>query len=342
MKVLLTGAFGNVGQRTLKLLLKRGYEVRCFDQPNSRNMRIASEINRLGDYEVVWGDIRDLDLIDEIVKGVDSIIHLAAIIPPLAYAKPDLAYSVNVEGSLNLLRAAEKEKTPPRFIYASSIAVHGNRMKYDPPTKVDDPIDPLEYDNYATHKVIVERNLNESTIPWVILRFAAITPFELSWKIPDIMFDIPLDQRIEVVDSRDVALACVNAIDRDVVKEILFIGGGKGNQLYQREFIEKMLGVLGVGMLPENAFRQAKNIDDYYHCDWMDTKRAETLLQFQKHTFDDFIKDFKKLVRLRRFLISFFRPIARSVLLKKSPYYKKTNKKIQRKRTRKNISPTST
>ena len=327
MKVLLTGAFGNVGQRTLKILLNRGHSVRCFDLKNPRNVQLEARLRKNGIFETVWGDIRDSKTINKLVKDVDAIIHLAAIIPPLAYEKQNLAYDVNVKGSINLIRAAEKINNPPRFVYISSIAVHGNRMDKEPPTRVDDPLDPLDYDNYAKHKIEVEKEFWKSKIPWVILRFAAVTPFEMSWKIPDLMFEVPLEQRIELVDSRDAALACVNALSANVIGKTLFIGGGKGNQLYQREFLSKMLEVLGIGMLPDEAFKPVNSINDYYHCDWMNTKEAQELLNFQKNTFNDFLKVYKKKVSFRRFLISLFKPLVRAILLEKSPYYSKKKKK---------------
>ena len=334
MKVLLTGAFGNVGQRTLTLLLERGYSVRCFDIKNSRNIAIESKINQKWDFETIWGDIRDMTTTEKVVQDIDWIIHLAAIIPPLAYEKPELAYDVNVNGSSYLLNAAEKMKPQPKFIYASSIAVHGNRMQFHPPTRVDDPINPLEYDNYAQHKVEMEKRLKESNIQWVILRFAAITPFEMSWKIPDIMYEIPLDQRIETVDSRDVALACVNAMDSKVLSKTLFIGGGKGNKLLQEEFVSKMLEAFGIGMLPKEVFKPARTIDDYYHCDWMDTKEAQELLRFQEHTFEDFIRVYRKKIGFRRFIIKIFRPLVRFILIRKSPYYEKKRKSRDRYRVK--------
>ncbi len=340
MRVLLTGAFGNVGQRTLEVLLKKEYEVRCFDLKTPRNVNIESHLRKLGKFEVVWGDIRDSNVVNRLVKDVDYIIHLAAIIPPLAYDMPELAFAVNVTGTTNLLEAAENCSVPPKFIYISSIAVHGNRMKYEPPTIADDPLDPLSYDNYAQHKVEMEMKFWNSKLPWVILRFAAVTPFELTWNVPDIMYAIPLEQRIEIVDSRDAALACVNALSADVVGKTLLIGGGKGNQLYQREYVSKMLEALGIGMLPESAFKQVKTDDDYYHCDWMYTKDAQELLNFQQHTFDEFLYIFKKKIRFRRFLISLVKPIARNYLLKKSPYYTKQKRTKRKRRTQR--KPVST
>jgi nucleoside-diphosphate-sugar epimerase len=330
MRVLLTGAFGNVGQSTLEVLLTKGYFVRCFDLKNPRNLKVERKMKKLGQFETIWGDIRDQDLCSKLVKDVDVIIHLAAIIPPLAYEVPELAYAVNVGGATNILRAAESRKTPPKLIYASSIAVHGNRMGFEPPTKITDPMIPLDYDNYAIHKMEMEEKIVNSNIPWTILRFAAITPFELGWNIPDIMYEIPLKQRIEVADTRDVGLACANAVEVDTVGKILFIGGGKGNQLYQLDYVSKMLEALGIGMLPEEAFKQPKSIDDYYHCDWMNTDEAQKLLKFQRHTFDDFLSVFKKKISFRRFLVKLFKPTVRGILLSKSPYYKEQRKKRNR------------
>ena len=217
MKVLLSGAFGNVGESTLKELLKKGYDVRCFDLKNPRNARIRNKLSKYGIFEVIWGDIRDKETVCNLVQGVDCIIHLASIIPPLAYERPKLAFEVNVQGTKNLINAAEKMENPPKFIYSSSIAVHGNTMNKKPPTKINDSFKPLDYDNYAKHKIEIEQTLWASRLPWIILRFAAITPFDMKWDIPDIMFEIPLKQRIEIADTRDVGLACSNAVEADKI-----------------------------------------------------------------------------------------------------------------------------
>ncbi len=327
MRVLLTGAFGNVGQSTLEVLLRKKYFVRCFDLKNPRNLKIEKKMKKLGEFETIWGDIRDSSISDDLVKNIDVIIHLAAIIPPLAYEQPELAYAVNVGGATNILRAAEGLKTPPKLIYASSIAVHGNRMEFEPPTQISDPLIPLDYDNYAQHKMEMEEKITKSNISWTILRFAAITPFEMGWNVPDIMYEIPLKQRIEVADTRDVGLACANAVEVDTAGKILFIGGGIGNQLYQLDYVSKMLEALGIGMLPEEAFKPAKSVEDYYHCDWMNTDEAQKLLKFQRYSFEDFIRVFKKKIGFKRFLVKLFKPTVRGILLSKSPYYKKQKKK---------------
>lgn len=59
MKVLLTGAFGNVGISALEELVKRGHTVRCFDLKTKANERKARRFG--GQIEVMWGDLHRLE-----------------------------------------------------------------------------------------------------------------------------------------------------------------------------------------------------------------------------------------------------------------------------------------
>ncbi|MHA1686692.1 MAG: NAD-dependent epimerase/dehydratase family protein [Candidatus Heimdallarchaeaceae archaeon] len=330
MKVLVTGAFGNVGQSTIKALIEKKYKIRCLDIKTKRNMKTAKKIRKkYAQMEVIWGDIRDTSIVEEAVNGVQSIIHLAAIIPPLSEIKPDFAYSVNVEGSMNLIKAAMKQEPKPRFIFTSSVSVYGRKMHMPPPRKVTDILNPIEY--YGEHKITIEKELQKTQLSWTILRLGAVTPNYVPWSIPPMMFDIPLDQRIEVVHTLDVGIACANAVTAPVERKILHIGGGPKCQMLERDFLMKMFDGMGLGMLPEEAFKIPNSNDDWYHLDWMDTKEAEELLQFQKHTLEDFIIEFKKTIRFQRFLIKTFKPIVKSIMLSKSPYYA-TYKKLKRRR----------
>ena len=65
MKVLLTGAFGNVGTSTLEELAERGHQVRCFDLQTKANRRTAKRF--AGQMEVVWGDLRNPEAVADAV-----------------------------------------------------------------------------------------------------------------------------------------------------------------------------------------------------------------------------------------------------------------------------------
>ena len=57
MKVLLTGAFGNIGESTLLALLEKNYDIRCFDLQTERNEKVAKRLGKKGNFEIIWGDV---------------------------------------------------------------------------------------------------------------------------------------------------------------------------------------------------------------------------------------------------------------------------------------------
>ena len=81
MKLLITGAFGNLGMMCVRQSLAMGYAVRCFDVDNPATRERAAEFS--GKVETVFGDIRDKAQLENLVAGVDAIIHNASLLPPL-------------------------------------------------------------------------------------------------------------------------------------------------------------------------------------------------------------------------------------------------------------------
>ena len=320
MKVLLTGAFGNIGESTLTALLERNHEITCFDLRNKRNKKIQRRLLKQGKFETIWGDISDQELLSEILKGKECIIHLAAIIPPPSEKLPELTHKINVEGTQNIIDAALKMENKPKFIFAGSISTHGPRMHEAPPRKADEELNPTDY--YTRSKAEAEALVKKSGLPWTVLRLAAALPLEVSFKLDPIMFEIPLDQRIEFVHTRDVGIAFANAVLVPSDNKILLIGGGEKCQLLNRELMKKMLETVGIGMLPESAFKVPKNDSDWYYTDWMDTKEAQELLKFQSLTFEDYLEEFRKELGIMGKLAKIFRSLAQKLVLRNSPYYK--------------------
>lgn len=321
MTVLLTGSFGNVGSSTILALLEGGYGIRCFDIPTKRNKNTHRKLSRAGSFEIIWGDIRDPDQVRAAVEDVDCIIHTAAIIPPMSDANPELAHEVNVGGTHNLIAAAQAAGTAPKLIYTSSVAVYGHPMKLGkPPRTAEDPVEPT--DHYSRHKIHCEGLLRQSQLPWTIFRLGAVTPLSIDTVGMDpIMFEVPLDQRIEFVHTQDVGVACANAVEAGTIGKVLLIGGGKSCQMLYEEMVSKMMEATGIGMLPESAFKQPQNPDEYFHTDWLDTTEPQHLLRFQSRSYDQFIEDYLDELGYRRYAIRALRPIIRWRLLSKSPYY---------------------
>ncbi|MFW9990184.1 MAG: NAD-dependent epimerase/dehydratase family protein [Candidatus Odinarchaeota archaeon] len=317
MKVLLTGAFGNVGLSTLKELIELNYHVRAFDLKTKKNQRIMDKYKNIID--VVWGDLRNLNEILKVVKDIDVIIHLAAIIPPFSEQNPKLAYEVNVGGTKNLIKAANSLENKPKFIFTSSISVFGPQMNNPPPRKSDDPV--ISTDSYTEHKIKCEELVRNSKLPWTIVRLAAVMPLNFNMKLASMMFEIPLNQRIEIISVQDVGKAIANAVKANTLGKILLLGGGEDCRLYQREFIQKVFDSIGIRMIPETSFRIPKNNSEWFYTDWLDTEESQKLLNYQRTTFNDYLISLKRKFGFKRHLIRPLGPIIKYYLVKISPYY---------------------
>ncbi|HIQ04576.1 MAG TPA: NAD(P)-dependent oxidoreductase [Anaerolineae bacterium] len=316
MKVLVTGAFGNIGTSTVEALLKQGHTVRCFDVKTRANQKVARKFR--GQIEVVWGDLRRPQDVTAAVRDQDVVAHLAFIIPKMSVTgvesekHPELARAVNVGGTRNLLDAMEAQPKPPRLIFTSSFHIYGRTEDQPPPRTAFDPVRPIEH--YARHKVECEEMVRASGLEWTILRLAATLP--LAIRLDPGMFDVPLDNRMEFVHTRDVGLAVANAVNSEEVwGKVLLIGGGPKCQFHYRDIVQRILEAMGVGMLPAEAFNTVP-----FPTDWLDTSESQKLLHYQQHDFDDYVREMLGLIGYRRYLIRLFRPLVRAWLLRQSPY----------------------
>jgi NAD dependent epimerase/dehydratase len=129
LKVLITGADGFIGSHLTGLLLEKGHKVRALSYYNSFNYwGWLEDITANPNLEVVTGDVRDPHFCKEIVKGVDIIFHLAALIAiPYSYVAPDSYVDTNVKGTLNICQAA-KEAGNIRVIHTSTSEVYGTAL----------------------------------------------------------------------------------------------------------------------------------------------------------------------------------------------------------------------
>ena len=329
MKVLVTGAFGNVGESVLLALFEKEHEITCFDMKTKKTENKSENLLKIHPFSIIWGDITKIEDVKRALEGVDCVIHLAAIIPPLSENKAELAKRVNIDGTKILIQAARELDPQPRFIFTSSISTHGPRMHLAPPIKASDP--QRSTDNYTHTKIECEKMLKESDLPWVIFRLAAVPPVRLEYDMSTVylLFDMPLEQRVEFVHTRDVGRACANAVTADVIHKILLIGGGKESQMLNREFLTKTMEAYGLAMPPDVAFKVPKNDDDWFYTDWMDTEESQRLLQFQTINFNEFIEQMKKELGWKRTLLRLVSPIARWFLTRKSPYLEENKKKLE-------------
>lgn len=125
-RALLTGADGFIGSHLTELLLEKGYKVRALSYYNSfNNWGWLEDIPSNQNLEVVTGDIRDPHFVKHIMKDIDIVFHLAALIAiPYSYHAPDSYVDTNIRGTLNICQAA-KELGNVRVIHTSTSEVYG-------------------------------------------------------------------------------------------------------------------------------------------------------------------------------------------------------------------------
>jgi nucleoside-diphosphate-sugar epimerase len=319
LKVLLTGASGTVGIDIFNELLSRSeiYDIRLFLRASKKNKK--KFVPYLKKVEIIWGCVENYEEVKAAVEDQDIIIHTAAVIPSASYYNPesDQVFIVNVEGTRNIINAILHQKKPMKIIYTSSIAVYGDRIK-NPNIKITDPVNISPGHPYAESKLAAERVIQESGIDYVIFRLSYCTSTDML-KFRPVMFDMALKTSVEIIDTRDVALAIVNAIEtREIWGKTFNLGGGKQCQIEFGEHLDDMLEIMGFGrhFFPEEAFAQNDS-----HCGFYDTKEIQELLKFQNHELSDFYEDVKKWIGFKRHLVPLVRPIIRWILLKRSKYY---------------------
>ncbi|MBB3605652.1 nucleoside-diphosphate-sugar epimerase [Mycolicibacterium sp. BK556] len=323
--VLVTGAFGLVGSATVKQLASAGRRVVATDLETEANRKAAADLP--SGVQVRWADLTDPAAVESLLAVVSpaAVIHLAAVIPPLCYAKPGLAYKVNVGATANLVKAAEAQAKPPRLVQASSIAVYGPRNPYTitDVLTAETPVNP--YDNYGKHKVEAEALVRASSLDWVILRLGGVLTTEPNLGMdPNLIFFegvLPTDGRLQTVDVRDVAFAFAAATTADVLGQTLLIGGDDSHRLRQGEIGSATSAAMGlVGALPPGRKGDPNDDGGWFATDWMDSATAQAVLKHQHYSWPDMLTETADKVGWKRYAFRVIAPVAREFLKRQSPY----------------------
>jgi nucleoside-diphosphate-sugar epimerase len=301
----------------LKQLLETpsDFEITAFDIKTAASRSFYRKYRK--NIIVVYGNIANRNEVTEVCKDKDVVIHLAAIIPPLADRLPQLAKNVNVKGTKNLIDCIGELSPEAFFIYSSSISVYGDRNA-NPFIKTSDPLKPSDRDEYARTKIEAEEIVRKSRLKWTIFRLTAIMGVG-NHKPSEIMFHMPLGSHLEIATPTDTGRAFVRAIDHldELRGNIYNLSGGEKCRIDYFDFLAKSFEIFGLGKpgFAENSFAR-KN----FHCGYYaDGDKLNDILDFRRDTIEDyFIKVGMSISPFRKISSGILRKIIIANLQRKS------------------------
>ena len=141
MRFLVTGGAGFIGSHIVEKLLKDNNFVRVLDNFSSgKRENLLFTSNLLPEtYELIPGDIRDKATCNQACQNIDYVLHQAALRSvPRSIKDPEGYNDVNINGTLNILQAAAKNKVK-RLVFASSSSIYGDTSKF-PQQETDLPL----------------------------------------------------------------------------------------------------------------------------------------------------------------------------------------------------------
>lgn len=123
---LITGGAGFIGSNLCKVLLDKGYKVRCLDNLSTGRLKNINQFFGNPNFEFIEGDIRNFDTCVKACLGVDFVLHQAAWgSVPRSVEMPLIYEEINIKGTLNMMEAA-RQNNVKKFVYASSSSVYGD------------------------------------------------------------------------------------------------------------------------------------------------------------------------------------------------------------------------
>ena len=295
MRFVVTGGAGFVGSHLVKLLVREGHQVKVIDNLHTGKMGNLEEV--IADIEFCELDIQDFDSIEKELRDIDGIFHQAALtVVQDSFKMPDKYHSVNVEGTENIFKIAQKNNL--KVVYASSSSVYGHQdvvpilENFDKKpinpygkTKLDDEVLAEKYAKQGV-RIIGLRYFNIFGKGQTLEYAGVITKFldRLRDKKSPIIFGTGSQIR-DFIHVEDIAKANLLAMESDV--SFTHANIGTGNSISILELAKIMIDISGLKLKPimEKALEgdieksQSDNSLARKLFDWKPEKRLEDWLK---------------------------------------------------------------
>ena len=324
--VLVTGATGNMGRAVVDALLQQSdIRLRVLVRPEERKHPVIRRLRKRQGIDYAWGDLTNATSINQAVAGADIVLHMGALVSPLAdELPPAIVEKVNVGGTRNVVEAikAQPNADDIRLVYIGTVAQTGSR---NPPIhwgRTGDPICTGFNGHYAGTKAQGEAIVAESGLKhWVSIRQTGMAHYDM-WKTQGpIMFHNPPNGVMEwstVEDSaRLMAALCGDDVPEYFWRHFYNIGGGASARLVNHELMVKMMAAMGVRdfrRLLDPKWLATRN----FHGQWyLDSDRLHDLVPYRHTTIEDFFAELpRRIPWIVRTIMRFFPGLARKQIQK--------------------------
>jgi len=272
--ILVTGGAGYIGSVLVRLLLEKGYRVKVLDSLKFGGEPILDLLN-IPEFEFIKGDVREQeDVVKSLNDDVYAVAHLAAIVgDPACSKEPELARSINLDGSKNLYRLAN-DSGVERFIFASTCSNYGKMD--DPNSFVNEKSRLAPVSLYAETKVATELFLlsqeKQNKCKPTCLRFSTVYGLSLRPRfdltVNEFAKEIALGRELVVFGEQfwrpychviDLARSVITAIEapsEKVAFEVFNVGDTMEN--YQKQMIVEEI----LKQIPGGKIRFVKKNED--------------------------------------------------------------------------------
>lgn len=319
--ILVTGGAGYVGSILTNELVKKNYDVKVVDSLVYGDAGISSLIDQ-NKIEFFNLDIRDSSKIASILKNVDCVIHLAAIVgEPLCKKIPEAAKQINEIATKNLVNLC-KNNNVKRFIFASTCSNYGSSLNI-----VDEssPVKPLSL--YSECKVNSEKYIidnNSDKFQTCILRFATahgLSPrMRFDLLVQEFLHDALVDKKISIfgedfwrplIHVDDMASACISVVDASSITisgQIFNVGSSNENYTKKQlaNIIQKHVSDIKIEIVksktdPRNykvSFDKIKRILNFQPKRTVENSVVEILSKIEDGTVDPRQSEFSNMSKL--------------------------------------------
>lgn len=267
-KVVVTGGAGFIGSHLVDELVKRRYDVFVYDNfSRGRRENLANVEDKI---TIVNGDILEFDLLKDVIKDSQYVFHEVAVCSNYCNKFPDASVSINLQGTLNVIKAA-LEATVEKVMFSSSGTVYGIPI-YQPIDELH-PLNPITL--YSISKLACEyyfRFFSQLGLKYIIFRNfnvygtrqtsdkyykPVIVEFikKLSTGTKPILFGDG-SQSNDFVHVFDVVQANILGMESEIYNEVFNVG--TQTSLSIKELLNLLKDIMGVDIHPE--YRKAQNI----------------------------------------------------------------------------------